>query len=49
MERFNYPNLTAVKAESSELLYLLECASYGTQRDDQERIERRRLEMENHE
>lgn len=46
MERFNYPNLDAVKAESAEILYLMECASYGRQRDDEEEMERHKEEAE---
>jgi hypothetical protein len=39
MERFNYPNLAAVLAEGAEIIYLLECESYGRKRDEQEEIE----------
>lgn len=39
MERFGYPSLAAVKAESTELLYLLECESYGFKRDEKEQLE----------
>lgn len=46
MERFNYPNLAAVRAESVELLYLLECESYGRRRDEEEEMEERELEAE---
>ena len=38
MERFNYPNLAAVYAEDAELLYLLECESYGYKRDEKEKM-----------
>ncbi len=40
MERFNYPNLAAAKAESAELLYFLECESYGRRRDEEEEMAR---------
>lgn len=46
MERFNYPNLAAVMAESSEILYLLECESYGRRRDDQEEMAAQQAELE---
>lgn len=46
MERFNYPNLAAVKAESAELYYLLECESYGRVRDEEERLEMQEAEIE---
>jgi hypothetical protein len=46
MERFNYPNLEAAKAESAELLYLLECESYGRRRDDEEEMEQHQAEAE---
>lgn len=46
MERFNYPNLAAVKAEEAELLYLLECESYGRRRDEQEELDKQRDELE---
>lgn len=44
MERFNYPNLAAVRKESTELIYLLECESYGRKRDEQEELD----EMKEH-
>jgi hypothetical protein len=46
MERFNYPNLAAVQAESAEILYLLECESYGRKRDEQEELDQREAEFE---
>lgn len=46
MERFNYPNLAAVKEESAEILYLLECESYGRRRDEQEEMDQREAEFE---
>lgn len=39
MERFNYPNLAAVLEEDAEILYLLECESYGYKRDEKEHME----------
>jgi hypothetical protein len=39
MERFNYPNLAAMLAEGAEIIYLLECESYGRKLDEQEEIE----------
>lgn len=46
MERFNYPNLQAVKDEEAEILYLLECESYGRRRDEQEEMDDRVAESE---
>lgn len=46
MERFNYQNLAAVRAESAEMLYLMECASYGRQRDEEEEMKRYKEEAE---
>lgn len=46
MERFNYPNLSAVYAESAQILKLLEAESYGSKADDHEELERQRFEME---
>lgn len=46
MERFNYPNLAAVQAESTELLYLLECESFGRKQDEQEEMEEMRMQTE---
>lgn len=46
MERFNYPNLAAVAAESMELIYLLECESFGRKQDEQEEIEEMKLQAE---
>lgn len=52
MERFNYQSLAAVMAESAELLYLMECASWGYEMDKQEQaqadddeIARQRMEV----
>lgn len=39
MERFNYPSLAAARAESAEILQLLEYESWGHKRDEQERLE----------
>lgn len=44
MERFNYPNLAAVMAEDAEILYLLECESYGRRRDEQEELDEKEAE-----
>lgn len=46
MERFNYPNLAAVKAESAEIYYLLECESYGRIRDEEEKLAEQEAEIE---
>lgn len=46
MERFGYQSLDAVKAESAELLYLLECASYGRHQDEIEKLEKQEAEWE---
>lgn len=46
MERFNYPTLADVKAESAELIYLLECESYGRKQDEQEELEDMKAEAE---
>lgn len=46
MERFNYPNLAAVMDEDAEILYLLECESYGNRRDEQEKLDEREAEFE---
>jgi hypothetical protein len=46
MERFNYPNLSAVRAESVEIIYLLECESYGRSRDQQEELEEQQAEID---
>jgi hypothetical protein len=43
MERFNYPNLAAVYEEDTEILYLLECESFGDKADEKEKME----ELEN--
>jgi len=39
MERFNYSSLAKAKAESVELLYLMECASWGYEMDKKEQTE----------
>ena len=46
MERFSYQSLAAAKAESTELLYLLECASFGRQQDELEKLEQKEMEWE---
>lgn len=46
MERFNYPNLAAVREEDAEILYLLECESYGYKRDTEEELAEREAEAE---
>jgi hypothetical protein len=46
MERFNYPSLAALRRESVELLYLLECESYGEKRIQRDELERRQAEIE---
>lgn len=46
MERFNYPNLAAVYEEESEIMYLLECESYGYKRDERERMDEIEAEAE---
>jgi hypothetical protein len=46
MERFNYPNIAAVRAESAELYYLLECEQYGERKDEEERQEEMQREQE---
>lgn len=44
MERFNYQSIAAVMAESSELLYLMECASWGYEMDRKEQAEQDDIE-----
>lgn len=39
MQRFSYPTIAAVMAESSELLYLMECESWGYKLDEKEKLE----------
>lgn len=39
MERFNYPNLAAVREEDAEILWLLECESFGYRRDEKEKLD----------
>ena len=46
MERFSYPSLEALRAESSELLVLLEAESYGIRRDEQEELDEMKHEAE---
>lgn len=48
MERFNYPNLAAVRAESAELIQLLEYESWGFKKDEEEKLanEQARLESQ---
>lgn len=46
MERFNYPNIAAVLEESTDILWLLDCESYGDKRDQNEELERLKLEAE---
>lgn len=46
MERFNYPNLAAVRDEDAEILYLLECESYGNRRDEQEELDERQADLD---
>ena len=46
MERFNYPNLAAVEAEDSRILYLLECESFGRKRDEEEELEEQKAQAE---
>lgn len=48
MARFNYPSLKALRAESSELMLLLEAEGFGYKADEQEKIEEmnRRLEQQ---
>ncbi len=46
MERFNYPNIQAVMDEDMELMHLLECESYGEKRDEQERMEQQKIDLE---
>lgn len=46
MERFGYGSLAKMRRESAEILYLLECESYGDKRDQEEEIERMKEEAE---
>jgi len=46
MERFNYPSLSALAKESADILWLLECESYGKRRDDDEELAERMAEAE---
>lgn len=46
MERFNYPSLAAARAESAEILQLLEFESWGYKKDEAEQLEEQRLEHE---
>jgi hypothetical protein len=45
MERFSYPSLEAVRAESTEILQLLELESYGYKRDELEAQAEREEEL----
>jgi hypothetical protein len=38
MERFNYPSLAAARAESAEILQLLEYESWGYKKDEEEKL-----------
>jgi hypothetical protein len=46
MERFSYPSLAALKAESIELLELIEAESYGYKRDQKEEMDEQIAELE---
>lgn len=46
MERFSYPTIAAARAESSEMLYLLECESYGSKKDQIEEMEEQLADAE---
>lgn len=46
MERFSYPSLAAMRAESAEILQLLELESYGEKYFDELELERMRAESE---
>lgn len=46
MERFNYPNIAAVKNEDAEILALLEAESWGKRMDDKEEMEEQEKELE---
>lgn len=46
MERFNYPNLQAVKDEDAEILYLLECEHWGRGKDEEEEMQEREAEID---
>lgn len=46
MERFNYPNLAAVRKESAEILQLLEYESWGYKKDEKEKLAREQAELE---
>lgn len=48
LERFNYPSLAAMRAESSELLLLIELESYGEKHFEQLEIARMKAEAEMH-
>lgn len=47
MERFSYPSLAAARAESAEILQLLEYESYGYKRDEQEKLEAEQAKYRN--
>lgn len=46
MERFNYPSLAAARAESTEILYLLECESWGFKKDEEEKLAMEQAKMD---
>jgi hypothetical protein len=46
MERFSYPSLAAARKESAEILYLLECESWGYKKDEQEELARQQAEAQ---
>ena len=46
MERFSYPSLAALYAESTELLLLIETESYGYKRDQQEELDDQIAELD---
>lgn len=45
MERFNYPNLRALRAESGELLRLLELEHWSTGKDREEETAQQESEL----
>lgn len=46
MERYSYPTIAAVLQESTEILYLTDCASYGYRMDEREQAEELDAEIE---
>ena len=48
MERFNYQSIAAVMAEEAELLYLLECESWGYKLDEKEKLAQQEAELQQH-